>query len=116
MNYLAHAYLSFNQREILTGNMISDFIKGKKQYEYPVSIQKGIKLHRLIDAFTDEHPATRQVKNFFKPSYGLYAAPLSDIVYDYFLANDVNEFASAAGLQAFTIFTYGELEKNSSYF
>jgi acyl carrier protein phosphodiesterase len=30
MNYLAHAYLSFGEPDILAGNMISDFVKGKK--------------------------------------------------------------------------------------
>jgi len=30
MNYLAHAYLSFDHEEILVGNLISDFVKGKK--------------------------------------------------------------------------------------
>jgi acyl carrier protein phosphodiesterase len=29
MNYLAHAVLSFQQPDILTGNMISDFVKGR---------------------------------------------------------------------------------------
>ena len=53
MNYLAHAYLSFNDQEILTGNMISDFVKGKKKFDYPSRIQAGINLHRLIDNFTD---------------------------------------------------------------
>ncbi|KAF0239868.1 MAG: hypothetical protein FD183_1294 [Chitinophagaceae bacterium] len=49
MNYLAHAYLSFNEPSILLGNMISDYVKGKKQYDYPLLIQKGIHLHRAID-------------------------------------------------------------------
>ena len=31
VNYLAHAYLSFGDPEILTGNLISDFVKGKKK-------------------------------------------------------------------------------------
>ena len=30
MNYLAHAYLSFGYSELLVGNLISDFVKGKK--------------------------------------------------------------------------------------
>ncbi len=51
MNYLAHAYLSFHDPEVLVGNMISDFVKGKKQYDYPDGIQKGIRLHRIIDLF-----------------------------------------------------------------
>ncbi len=91
MNYLAHAYLSFNNTDILVGNMISDFVKGKKQFDYPLPIQKGIRLHRAIDQFTDEHPATRAAKQYFKPAVGLYAGAFVDIVYDHFLALDNNE-------------------------
>ncbi|MBK6633182.1 MAG: hypothetical protein IPG38_01660 [Chitinophagaceae bacterium] len=64
MNYLAHAYLSFNDPEILLGNMISDYIKGKKQFDYPLPVQKGIRLHRFIDQFTDTHAATHELKSF----------------------------------------------------
>jgi acyl carrier protein phosphodiesterase len=56
VNYLAHAYLSFDDPEVLTGNMISDFVKGKKKYGYPPRILAGIDLHRAIDEFTDDHP------------------------------------------------------------
>ena len=58
MNYLAHACLSFGNEDILVGNMISDFIKGKKKFDYPVAIQNGIMLHRMIDTFTDAHAVT----------------------------------------------------------
>ena len=71
MNYLAHAYLSFNQQEILVGNMISDFVKGKTKFNYPEGIQKGIALHRAIDEFTDTHPATKEAAAFFRPAYRL---------------------------------------------
>jgi acyl carrier protein phosphodiesterase len=30
MNYLAHAFLSFKNEDVLTGNMISDYVKGQK--------------------------------------------------------------------------------------
>jgi acyl carrier protein phosphodiesterase len=92
MNYLAHAYLSFQHPEILVGNLISDFVKGKKKLEYSPGIQKGIALHRSIDAFTDQHEATREGKKIFKPAYGLYSAAFMDVVYDHFLACDENEF------------------------
>jgi acyl carrier protein phosphodiesterase len=111
MNYLAHAYLSFNQPGILVGNMISDFVKGKKQYDYSILIQKGIKLHRSIDAFTDDHPITKELKKIFKPAYGLYAGAFIDIVYDHFLANDKTCFASAHILERFSIDTYAILEQ-----
>ena len=64
MNYLAHATLSFGNAEILTGNIIGDFVKGKEKLTYPVAIQKGITLHRLIDEFTDTHSITKQAKMF----------------------------------------------------
>jgi len=112
MNYLAHAYLSFGEPGILVGNMISDFVKGKKQFNYPAAIQKGIRLHRSIDHFTDEHPVTREMKQVFRPAYGLYAGAFTDIVYDYFLANDTNSFNSEAALEQFSYDTYAILENN----
>ena len=38
MNYLAHAYLSFGDPDVLTGNMISDFVKGKKSTPVIVAV------------------------------------------------------------------------------
>ncbi|HWK02313.1 MAG TPA: ACP phosphodiesterase [Puia sp.] len=116
MNYLAHAYLSFSIPEIAVGNLISDFVKGKKKLDYPETIQKGISLHRAIDAFTDAHEITRQAKVFFRADYGLYAGALTDVVYDHFLANDPHEFAGGAnslgggsGLSTFAEKTYEQL-------
>lgn len=92
MNYLAHAYLSFEITDITVGNMISDFVKGKQKFDYPLTIQQGIMLHRAIDTFTDTHAITREAKSFFKEPYGPYSGPIVDVVYDHFLANDLLRF------------------------
>ncbi len=110
MNYLAHAWLSFNQPEILVGNMISDFVKGKKRFEFNEAIQKGIMLHRSIDTFTDEHEATKKAKHYFKPAVGLYAGAFVDVAYDHFLALDKNEFTNQSLLQ-FSLFVYSTIDK-----
>lgn len=115
MNYLAHAYLSFRQPGILVGNMISDFVKGKKQYDYSIDIQKGIRLHRSIDTFTDTHPLTSQAKTFFKPAVGLYAGAFLDIVYDHFLALDKQEFTEQE-LKSFTEEVYAQLAVEQALF
>ena len=115
MNYLAHAYLSFNRPGIFTGNMISDFVKGRKKYDYPKEIQQGIALHREIDNFTDSHFATKDAKDIFRPAYRLYAGPFIDVVYDHFLALDENEFTDES-LKAFTINTYNLLDKYTDHF
>ena len=116
MNYLAHAYLSFDQPEILVGNIISDYIKGKKQYDYPLSIQKGIRLHRAIDAFTDNHPATKQAKQYLKPAVGAYAGAFIDIVFDHYLALDVTIFPTSTALSVFAKNTYQILDIHQAIF
>ena len=115
MNYLAHAYLSFNDPEILVGNLISDFVKGKKKFDYPPVIQQGIMLHRAIDTFTDEHAVTKEAKEFFRPHYRLYSGAFVDVVYDHFLATDENEFTENS-LFDFTQQIYSILENYQQWF
>ena len=134
VNYLAHAYLSFGIPDVVVGNLISDFVKGKKQLDYPDSIRKGITLHRAIDTFTDTHPVTRHAKAYFRPVYGLYSGALIDVAYDHFLANDREAFAAEeegsraeegragtpgaprASLAAFAQQTYRQLATRESLF
>ena len=116
MNYLAHAYLSFENSPVLAGNMISDFVKGKKQFDYPPLIQAGIQLHRAIDQFTDAHEATKRIASVFRPYYRLYSGAFADVVYDYFLANDGSIFASDEELLRFTHSTYASLRDEAQWF
>ncbi|WP_245759907.1 acyl carrier protein phosphodiesterase [Thermoflavifilum thermophilum] len=109
MNFLAHAYLSFYNPPLLVGNMIADFVKGKKSLNrFPEAIQAGIVLHRAIDEFTDTHPVTHQVRDMFRLHYGLCAALFADVIYDYFLANDSRIF-NKHSLQTFAQYTYQTL-------
>src|SRR4029078_1491827 len=114
MNYLGHAYLSFNSPQILVGNMISDFIKGRDKFLFSGNIQKGIALHRYIDAFTDSHPATKKAIEVFRPNYRLYSAPIMDILFDHFLANDRTLFDEVS-LKKFSKNIYLHLENNLSH-
>ena len=90
MNFLAHSYLSFSEEQ-LVGNMIADFVKNIDVARLPESIQKGIKLHRAIDTFTDAHPLIHEAKAPFRPLVRLYSGAFVDVAFDYFLANDTTE-------------------------
>ena len=96
--------------------MISDFVKGKKQFDYPSDIQKGIQLHRAIDNFTDNHVATKRINEFFRQQYRLYSGAFTDIVYDFFLANDHNEFANETLLKTFATSTYEKMKQFENLF
>jgi acyl carrier protein phosphodiesterase len=89
------------------GNIISDFVKGKKKFDFSAGIQRGIILHRAIDDFTDTHPATIRAKQCFRPVYRLYSSAFIDVAFDHFLANDRNEFPEEHSLHAFADETYG---------
>lgn len=114
MNYLGHAYLSFNSPQVLVGNMISDFLKGSSQFMFSGNIQNGIILHRAIDEYTDAHPATKKAMNVFRPYYRLYSGPIMDILYDHFIATDTSLFSDAS-LKEFTTATYRHLETYSAH-
>ncbi len=86
MNYLAHSILSFTDGQ-LVGNMIADFIKNNDRENFPLEIQKGIKIHRAIDTFTDSHPAVSEAKKIFSPLVRLYSGAFIDVAFDYFVAH-----------------------------
>ncbi|NLR59582.1 DUF479 domain-containing protein [Chitinophaga polysaccharea] len=114
MNHLAHAYLSFRQPGLITGNLIADFVKGHKHLSaFPADIQQGIRLHRAIDTFTDQHPVTGKAKLFFRPSCGLYSGVFTDIVYDHFLANDTRRFSND-DLYSFARYVYSEVNRQAA--
>lgn len=88
MNYLAHAYLSFGNPDILVGNLIADTVRGKQVYDFSLEVQRGINLHRQIDEYTDKHAVTRRLKTVFSEIAGRYNASFLDISLDHFLALD----------------------------
>lgn len=85
MNYLAHIFLSGNDDEIIIGNFIGDYVKGKDYNLYSPNVKKGILLHRRIDSFTDRHKIVHQSMSYFAPRYHKYAGIIIDILYDHFL-------------------------------
>lgn len=93
MNYLAHIFLSGEDRKMQLGNFIGDAVKGSAYNGYPRAVSDGILLHRAIDAFTDEHPAVREAVGAMKPGFGRYSAVLLDIYFDHLLASRFDAFS-----------------------
>ena len=86
MNFLAHVYLSGNNEQVLVGNFMGDFVKGKQFEEYEEGVKRGILLHRHIDEFTDQHYAVHESKKRLWEKYHHYAGVIVDMFYDHFLA------------------------------
>ncbi len=111
MNYLAHIYLSGDNKMIKIGNFMADSIRGKSYEVYERDIKRGILLHRAIDSFTDMHPIYRQSKHRLHSKYGHYSGVIMDIFYDHFLAKNWSLY-SKTPLEEFTTDFYILLETN----
>lgn len=109
MNYLAHVYLSGSNADILAGNFMGDFVKGRDYLNYPENISNGMVLHRFIDSFTDQHEISVQMREKLRPYCGRYAGIALDMIYDYYLAKQWANY-SAVSLEVYSQETYSKLE------
>jgi acyl carrier protein phosphodiesterase len=94
MNYLAHAFLSNNNKDLLIGNFIADHVRGNNFKNYPEEIVKGIYLHRQIDTFTDAHALFKTSKRLFYEGFEKYSGVLVDIYFDHLLARDFESYSN----------------------
>lgn len=114
MNFLAHLYLAGSSAAPayagqLVGQFIADSVPGRRLEAYPAAVQAGIRAHRAIDAFTDQHPVVRRgTARLRAAGSGKYAGVVSDVFMDHFLARSFDEF-SAESLAGFAQRVYAQL-------
>ena len=111
LNYLAHIYLSNNDKPLQIGNFIADSIKGHRYEAFPKGIKTGILLHRQIDWFTDNNEIVRNSKRRLDKKYGHYKGIIIDIFYDHFLAKNWNGYSDTP-LKEFSQDFYKNLNNN----
>ena len=93
MNFLVHMILSGDDEQLLVGNFMGDFVKGKLADRFPQQIRAGIALHRRIDSFASRNELFRQSRQRLDPRYGLYRGVLVDLFYDHLLTVDWNSWS-----------------------
>ena len=93
MNYLLHLYLSNDTPELIVGNFMGDFIKGRLDDRYPPAIRQGLVLHRKIDTYAQNHPLFRLSRSRLDDSCGLYRGVHIDLFYDHFLAANWSDWS-----------------------
>lgn len=111
MNFLAHAFLSGNDDDVLIGNFIADAVKGNKQSQFREGIYKGILLHREIDRYTDQHPVFIRSRERIQSQYGKFSGVIIDIYYDHFLSANWETYADYE-LSEFAVHVYGLMLSN----
>lgn len=112
MNFLGHLYVSGNRPLVIVGNFMADAVKGRDLTGWPKDMQTGIRMHRHIDTYTDNHPLTLQGRERLRPHCGKYAGVALDLFYDHAIASRW-ALLSDEPLASFTRRMYGLLQAHS---
>ena len=92
MNHLAHLLLSGNNDQRLLGGFLGDFVKGLQTGARPPGIEQGIRLHRAIDAYTDQHPSVTACRLALPNDLRRVSGIVTDIAFDHFLAKTFTHY------------------------
>jgi acyl carrier protein phosphodiesterase len=86
VNFLAHFHLTWPDEGLVAGGLEGDYFKGPLHGQLPAQIERGVRLHRSIDAYTDAHPLIAQLRRDLPPPLRRYAGILIDLSFDHFLS------------------------------
>lgn len=94
MNYLGHLYFSNNDIELMYANLFGDFVKGPNLSRYSDKIVQGIRLHRMIDQYIDEHPVVLDLLHQLYDPLPKIAGIAVDLYFDHILAKQWESYHS----------------------
>lgn len=96
MNFLAHCLIGSraanaeagtpSAEALLAGGFLGDFVKGRVPEEMPAPLAMGVRLHRRIDAYSNQHPDIRTSCDRFPSELRRIAPILVDILCDHLLS------------------------------
>lgn len=92
MNFLLHCWLGRQEKGLLAGGFLGDFVKGPIPDTYPEALRRGIRLHRYIDRESNQLAEMRRTYFRFGNNLRRPAAILLDIVADHIFAKYWHEY------------------------
>lgn len=91
MNWLAHIFLSEQNIDFQIGNYLADPLKGRVWDKASFDLINGMKIHKIIDSYTDSHTQFKQSKIRLGEK-GLLKPIIIDLTYDYFLTKNWDRY------------------------
>jgi acyl carrier protein phosphodiesterase len=94
VNFLAHLHLADPEPGLMLGGIVADFARNPEIAVLPDDVQRGVRLHRLIDGFTDRHPLVHRSIACVSPRLGWFSGIVIDIYYDHILARTWERYSA----------------------
>ncbi len=101
MNFLAHLLAGDSGESLLVGSFAGDFCRGRLDKQR-AELRAGIRLHRMIDGFAEEHESFSRIRARLRPSLGLYSGVGADMLIDHLLAHKWSDWVSDESLEKFS--------------
>ena len=113
MNFLAHCALAdlserHDRSPLIAGGILADCIKGTLPTHWPEPLVEGVRLHRRIDAYSNQHPAIRTTCDRLPRELRRFAPIFIDIYADHLLTQAWHRYHSQP-LEAFTARCYAAI-------
>lgn len=123
MNYLAHFHLAeqlaelsdCNKPGLLIGALLGDYVKGPLKAQQPAEWERGIWLHRRIDAVTDQHPLVQDCLASLPREYRRFGGIMLDVAFDHCLARRWCDF-DPRPLSQFSQHCYATVQAQQQHF
>lgn len=93
--------------------MLGDFVKGQDLSHLPLHWQQGIRLHRAIDVYTDDHPIVKQLRAELGP-LRRYAGIIIDILFDHILAKHFANHNNGNSVEDFAPLVYADFQQQAT--
>ena len=114
MNWLAHVFLSEQKIDFQIGNFLADPLKGRLWDDASSDMKNGMRIHKIIDSYTDSHEIVSFSKKRLREK-GLLKPVIIDLTYDYFLTKNWDEFCKTS-INEFSKVFYHQANKRTPYF
>ena len=126
MNFLCHSEIAlYIAREthfaqstvngLLAGAVLGDFLKGRIQDSWDRELSLGIKLHRKVDAISNEHEVIKSACGRFPKKMRRIAPILIDVISDFFLATNWSSYQRVK-IEPFANMCHSALDAHASNF
>jgi len=96
MNFLAHLHIASVTNSSFLGNFLGDFVKGNPDDQFNAQIVQGIRLHRFVDSYTDQHALIKSAKSLFPEQLRRFSPIALDMFWDHCLSKHWSDFASSS--------------------
>lgn len=101
MHLLVHALCGAGDEGLVVGQIAGDFVRGRDLSAYPGWLALGIRQHRQLDNFSDQHIVVRASRARLRGEWRRYAGILVDLFYGHALALNWDNHAGDVDLLGF---------------